>query len=222
MRGGRRVNEEWNRFRSGRWTRSVQVQVQPRERVPGHVFLCFKRNDHEVHYRLYYQLGTEMGGLVAGSVATALSLNHRYIKRGCPSSHSTPQPHLTLGRHRSICPLPLWMIPHLKVIQPFMDTTGSPISSTNGTRVILNRGLPLNWLNVSTINVRSRALPDCDLQEVRTLKAFIAYDAIVDPDHPLSTGKGGIELYLGTTSSVFARTHTLAYATLRIVSETCF
>ncbi|KAF9652173.1 hypothetical protein BDM02DRAFT_3089827 [Thelephora ganbajun] len=44
----------------------------------------------------------------------------------------------------------------------------------------------------------SRALPDCDLQEVRSLKAFIAYDAIVHPDHPLSTTKGGVELYLGT------------------------
>ena len=45
---------------------------------------------------------------------------------------------------------------------------------------------------------RSRALPECDLQEVRNLKAFIAYDAIVDPDHPLSTGAdGGVELYLG-------------------------
>jgi len=82
--------------------------------------------------------------------------------------------------------------------------------------------IPPSWLNVSAINARSRALPDCDLQEVRTLKAFIAYDAIVDPDHPLSTGKGGIELYLGTTSSVYACTHSLAYATLLIVSETCF
>lgn len=74
------------------------------------------------------------------------------------------------------------------------------MSSTNGTRDF-NRDLPSSWLNTSAINVRSRALPDCDLQEVRTLKAFIAYDAIVHPDHPLSTDKGGVELYLGTTSS---------------------
>jgi len=45
-------------------------------------------------------------------------------------------------------------------------------------------------------------LPEWDLQEVRNLKAFIAYDAIVDPGHPLSTGKGGAELYLGEASSV--------------------
>jgi hypothetical protein len=42
-------------------------------------------------------------------------------------------------------------------------------------------------------------LPECDLQEVRSLKAFIAYDAIVHPDHPLAAGKGGVELYIGTT-----------------------
>jgi len=42
-------------------------------------------------------------------------------------------------------------------------------------------------------------LPECDLQEVRSLKAFIAYDSIASPDHPLSVGKGGAELYLGTT-----------------------
>jgi len=49
------------------------------------------------------------------------------------------------------------------------------------------------------VNIRSRALPECDLQEVRSLKAFIAYDSIASPDHPLSVGKGGAELYLGTT-----------------------
>jgi len=54
---------------------------------------------------------------------------------------------------------------------------------------------------------RSRALPECDLQEVRSLKAFIAYDSIASPEHPLSVGKGGAELYLGATPP-------LSYATL--------
>jgi len=57
---------------------------------------------------------------------------------------------------------------------------------------------PSSQLNVLAM-IRSRALSECDLQEVRSLKAFIAYDAIVHPDHPLSTGKGGVELYLGTS-----------------------
>jgi len=50
---------------------------------------------------------------------------------------------------------------------------------------------------------RARALPECDLQEVRFLKAFIAYDSIASPDHPLSVGKGGAELYLGTATPRF-------------------
>ena len=45
-------------------------------------------------------------------------------------------------------------------------------------------------------------MPECDLQEVRSLKAFIAYDSIASPDHPLSVGKGGAELYLGTNPSL--------------------
>jgi len=44
----------------------------------------------------------------------------------------------------------------------------------------------------------SRALPECNLHEVRTLKAFIAYDAIVDPEHPLAAENGGLKVYLGT------------------------
>lgn len=56
--------------------------------------------------------------------------------------------------------------------------------------------------------IRSRALPECDLQEVRSLKAFIAYDAIAHPDHPLSAGKGGAELFLGTISSSTSLSHT--------------
>lgn len=46
---------------------------------------------------------------------------------------------------------------------------------------------------------RSRAIPECNLQEVRNLKAFIAYDSIVDPEHPLAVEDGGLRLYLGTT-----------------------
>ena len=62
-------------------------------------------------------------------------------------------------------------------------------------------GLPSRRLNEPFWVVsRSRALPECDLQEVRSLKAFIAYDSIASPDHPLSVGKGGAELYLGATS----------------------
>jgi hypothetical protein len=49
--------------------------------------------------------------------------------------------------------------------------------------------------------IRSRALSECDLQEVRVLKAFIAYDAIVDPEHPLAADHGGLQVYLGTPSS---------------------
>ena len=42
-------------------------------------------------------------------------------------------------------------------------------------------------------------MTECDLQEVRHLKAFIAYDAIVDPAHPLAVEDGGLKMYLGAT-----------------------
>jgi len=70
------------------------------------------------------------------------------------------------------------------------------------------RSLEIVWLTseaTERIVYRSRALPECDLQEVRSLKAFIAYDSIASPDHPLSVGKGGAELYLGTTPSFTLR-----------------
>lgn len=87
-------------------------------------------------------------------------------------------------------------MPRLKVTLPSTDITGSPISFTNGTR---NYTIVAYLPNRVDDDVRSRALPECDLQEVRNLKAFIAYDAIVHPDHPLSTGgEGGVKLYLGT------------------------
>jgi hypothetical protein len=35
------------------------------------------------------------------------------------------------------------------------------------------------------------------------LKAFIAYDAIVDPEHPLAVDDGGLKAYLGTTLPSF-------------------
>jgi hypothetical protein len=51
---------------------------------------------------------------------------------------------------------------------------------------------------VLTIIRRSFVLGCID--DVRQFKAFIAYDCLVHPDHPLSIGneKGGIELYQGT------------------------
>ena len=77
------------------------------------------------------------------------------------------------------------------------------------------RSLEIVWLTFETtkqtfwVVSRSRALPECDLQEVRSLKAFIAYDSIASPDHPLSVGKGGAELYLGATSPLFEMRHTM-------------
>lgn len=44
----------------------------------------------------------------------------------------------------------------------------------------------------------SKVMPS--LECVRSLKAFIAYDCLVNPMHPLSNGKGGIELWNGTVT----------------------
>ena len=138
----------------------------------------------------------ESGGWSCGrSVATASHLNHEYINEETPLlpldlNH-------TLGR-RSICPLLPPMTPRLKAIPPFMGITGSLISSSNGTSGFIGK-TPADPERCDDCT-RSRTLPECDLQEVRSLKAFIAYDAIVHPDHPLSVEKGGAELYLGTTA----------------------
>lgn len=64
-----------------------------------------------------------------------------------------------------------------------------------------NTGFMLSRPTENKPIIRSRALPDCNLQEVRSLKAFIAYDAIVDPEHPLAIDDGGMKAYLGTTQS---------------------
>ena len=99
------------------------------------------------------------------------------------------------------------MIPRLKAIPPSMDSTGSPISSTNGARDRSESSLIFETAEHTFGGIRNRALPECDIQEVRNLKAFIAYDAMTHPDHPLSTGKGGVELYLGTTSHISTLCH---------------
>ena len=66
------------------------------------------------------------------------------------------------------------------------------------------RSLFLVWAEAYLIlsGARSHVLP-C-IEDIRQFKAFIAYDCLVNPTHPLSNGKGGIELWLGKFPPAFS------------------
>ena len=77
----------------------------------------------------------------------------------------------------------------------------------NGTPLVNNKKTFTSRSELNNTKLpRVRAIPDCDLQEIRTLKAFISYDTIVDPEHPLAVDDGGLKAYLGAAPPLLAHT----------------
>ena len=104
-----------------------------------------------------------------------------------------------------------------------MDFTGTRISGSNGTAFVFGRQgaqrrVDLVWFH------RNKVLPN--RADGYAVKAILAHDAIVHPDHPLRiAGKPGIELSIGECCQLCRPqpiTNTLSFQALwRMVKRAC-
>jgi hypothetical protein len=88
----------------------------------------------------------------------------------------------------------------------FMVFTGTQIYGSNGTAFVFGRsgaaarGVDLVWFH------RNKVLPN--MADGYAVKAILAHDAIVHPDHPLRIeGKPGIELTIGEVANYIGIRH---------------